>query len=513
MLGSCLAGALPSVAADGDLLWEFQTNGSIFASPAVSSSGSVFIASRDNGLYALSPSGSEIWRFQAADWIDSTPTLSHDEATVYVGSWDNALYAVDASNGVELWRFETGNLVVGSPSLDAWGNVFIGSSDGFLYSIDKDGGLRWSYFVGAEMDSSPAIDSAGRIFVGGMDGSLYAFSNTGEALWEFEIDQTQDPVDHRIKSSPTIGDDGTVYFGGGDGGLYAVSPEGDFLWKFQAEEAIDTGVALLSDGSLVFASHDGFVYCVDTEGVKLWESYVGDVFYSTPAIDDSDRIFVGCYLGSGVSSVSALDPAGELVLEYLVSDYVDASPVLDGDGRLLFGCYDGSVYAIEWTGDPGLSSWHRFGADNANRSLAREGLLPTLSQGFGEWLLELGYDVAATDPFSDEDGDGTPLVLEYALGTNPSRYDRAIIDERIESSVDGDALVREFDWISGDQGLTLQWERSEDLRQWQPVEEGAGGAPKVSDLESEEAFLKRRVEIPLGDGADSVFWRFRVADD
>ncbi len=49
--------------------------------------------------------------------IGSTPTLSADNATLYVGAHDGVVYAIDATNGTELWRFVTAGVIFASPAL------------------------------------------------------------------------------------------------------------------------------------------------------------------------------------------------------------------------------------------------------------------------------------------------------------------------------------------------------------------------------------------------------------
>src|SRR4051812_37985075 len=58
----------------------------------------VFAGSVDNGLYALrARDGAVIWRFETLGRVDSTPTIAGD--TVYFGSGDGALYALDIERG------------------------------------------------------------------------------------------------------------------------------------------------------------------------------------------------------------------------------------------------------------------------------------------------------------------------------------------------------------------------------------------------------------------------------
>ena len=53
---------------------------------------------------------------------------------MYVGSRDNRLYALDASTGDLLWRYETGGDVDSSPAVSG-GVVYVGSDDDHLYAI------------------------------------------------------------------------------------------------------------------------------------------------------------------------------------------------------------------------------------------------------------------------------------------------------------------------------------------------------------------------------------------
>jgi hypothetical protein len=64
------------------------------------------------------------------------------DGTVFVGSNDGYLYAVDADSGAQRWRAETGGSIFSSPTV-ADGTVYVGSCDGNLYAIhaSDDGAL------------------------------------------------------------------------------------------------------------------------------------------------------------------------------------------------------------------------------------------------------------------------------------------------------------------------------------------------------------------------------------
>jgi len=71
------------------------------------------------------------------------------------------------------WTFETGEAIVSSPAV-AGGTVYVGSSDNFLYAVDVESGkLRWKFDAHGNVGSSPAV-SGDTVFVVSMDGKLYA---------------------------------------------------------------------------------------------------------------------------------------------------------------------------------------------------------------------------------------------------------------------------------------------------------------------------------------------------
>jgi outer membrane protein assembly factor BamB len=72
------------------------------------------------------------------------------------------------------WVYPTG-LVLSSPAVSADDTVFIGSSDGNLYAIDgKSGQLRFAVAVGSAVNSSPAIGSDGAVYFSADDGNLWS---------------------------------------------------------------------------------------------------------------------------------------------------------------------------------------------------------------------------------------------------------------------------------------------------------------------------------------------------
>ena len=55
--------------------------------------------------------GAPIWEFETGGIVDSSPAIGSD-GTVYVGSHDKKLYAINGKTGDKLWEFETGGCVL-----------------------------------------------------------------------------------------------------------------------------------------------------------------------------------------------------------------------------------------------------------------------------------------------------------------------------------------------------------------------------------------------------------------
>lgn len=252
-----------------------------------------------------------LWKFQAGGGIISSPAIA--DGTVYFGSNDGYLYALDIVTGKEKWKFGTGSAVRSSPAV---GNkvVYIGSADGNLYAVaTKTGQEKWKFKTAGTIASSPAITD-GVVYIGSYDGHLYAVNiKTGEEKWKFKTgrgikssparaDVPPSPHDSPelnpfVYSSPAIAD-GVVYFGSGDRYLYAVDIQtGVEKWKFQSGDKIFSSPAV-ADGVVYFHSEE-YLYAVDSQtGQKKWVFEAPGEILRSPAITNG----VG-FIGSKLARV------------------------------------------------------------------------------------------------------------------------------------------------------------------------------------------------------------------
>lgn len=159
---------------------------------------------------------------QVQKWELKTPPVSTSlaigfDGTVYFGTDNKRVFAVNGQTGIARWDTELGGKILSTPVLTTDGVVIVGSEDRKVYGLDqRTGRKQWEFETGGSVSCTAAAAADGTVYIGSTDKKMYALdSRTGAKKWEF---MTLGPV----RSSPTIGEDGTVYFGSGDGKFYAV---------------------------------------------------------------------------------------------------------------------------------------------------------------------------------------------------------------------------------------------------------------------------------------------------
>jgi outer membrane protein assembly factor BamB/tRNA A-37 threonylcarbamoyl transferase component Bud32 len=273
-----------------------------------------------------------LWVFACEDEIRSTPALL--EGIVFVGAYDNNLYAIDAQTGKFKWKYATEGGLASSPCL--WEDrVFIGSEDRTLYCINgQSGRIVWTCPTQGCVRSSPRVEY-NHVFFGSDDRRLYAVNvQSGRVAWKFD---TEGPV----RSRPAVGDE-SIYFGGEDGSVYAVDIRGVLRWRFSTKRAVTSSPALY-ENTIYVGSSDHTVYALDVRsGWAVWRFRTSKAVISSPAVE-MGTVFVG----SVDNSVYALDArSGRQVWKFSTDNQVTSSPAVL-DGAVYLGSVDGNVYSLD----------------------------------------------------------------------------------------------------------------------------------------------------------------------
>jgi outer membrane protein assembly factor BamB len=256
-------------------LWNYATFGSVFSSPAVAN-GTVYVGSEDDNVTALNAAtGAYIWSYNTTSPVESSPAVAN--GIVYVGSDGDNVTALNAATGAYIWSYTTGAPVESSPAV-ANGMVYVGSNDTHVYALNAATGTQvWNYTTGGPVESSPAV-SGGIVYVGSDDDNVTALDETtGAYIWSYN---TTSPIGY---SSPAVAN-GTVYVCSTSGGVFALnasalpmSPTTRCIWNVYhgASPWLDSPAVF---GGVVYASGDGYTYALNAtnSGSLIWLYKTGD---------------------------------------------------------------------------------------------------------------------------------------------------------------------------------------------------------------------------------------------
>jgi outer membrane protein assembly factor BamB len=302
--------------------WKFPTGDRIVSSPVIQDK-TLYFGGDDGNVYAVdAETGRQIWKRATGGPVSSTPAVAN--GIVYVGSYDGKFYALDAHTGALKWKFATDgerrfeakglhgmqpknqtiadafDIFLSSPVI-AQNTVYFGSGDGNLYALDAaTGDLRWKFKTGDVVHASPAFAN-GVLFFGSWDSYLYAVdAKTGKEKWRFH--GGEDPLIHNqvgFQSSPAVVD-GVIYTGCRDAQLYALdAATGKEKWRFDnALSWVITSPAVVN-GKVFFATSDSALYhVVDAATGKSVLKKEGKAYmFSSPAVVN-DVVFIGVLNGT-----------------------------------------------------------------------------------------------------------------------------------------------------------------------------------------------------------------------
>jgi outer membrane protein assembly factor BamB len=263
-------------AENGSTLWSFETGSLISSSPSVADDGSIYFGGTDGFLYGLNSDGTLKWGIFVGGEMDSSVAIG-TSGELYVASSEGIVYSFDEF-GQELWSFEipeelgaTGReaLIVSSCMLSGSGELYVGCSNYFFYALDTiDGSMLWNFETSGEIDASPTMSIDGNILMSSRDGFVYSLNSEGGLVWKTDIGvnfYTSAVVDEvgRIYVSSYISE--TLSY------LNLLSPDGVILQQVAFPDIIDSSVSLSPEGILYLGAYDGNLYAFKN-GARLSNS-------------------------------------------------------------------------------------------------------------------------------------------------------------------------------------------------------------------------------------------------
>lgn len=305
-------------AADGTPRWVWPGTQAIDGQAALDVDSVFFLDTRYNLIALDRHSGGFRWRlplhneFLAGCSVPDNPTFNHRAArpllhdgTLYVGSSDGGLYAINPANGAVLWRHDARAPVYSGIGLHGKDTLLFGTMDGSVVMLDRHTRReKLRVRTGAGVVPTPVVVD-GHLLAGSRDYLLHAFDiSTGAPAWKFSYWFSW------IESTPALRD-GLLYLGGSDyARVSAIDPaSGHARWS-TVVHGLSWGTPLVTDrhvfagtvsqnlpGTLI-KHHAGLLKLDRATGAVLWRLDLPDApegrfagFSGGPALAD-DRIIV-----------------------------------------------------------------------------------------------------------------------------------------------------------------------------------------------------------------------------
>ncbi|MCP4713756.1 MAG: PQQ-like beta-propeller repeat protein, partial [Deltaproteobacteria bacterium] len=338
------------------------------ASPIIGSDGTVYIGSQDGCVYAVDPAEHEsICLFEAESPVEATPIIASD-GSLYFAALSGSVYGLKP-DGTQKWApLLLGDTIKATPALGQNGVLYVAVEDngGVLFAIDTEtGSVLWEFALGDIGYLTPAIDQFGNIYAGTMQGSLFSISVTGTLRWRHDAGES-------IVASPVISPDGTVYIATASA-LHAFDGfDGALRWTYEPEAMVEgepipgtlaSSPVLGPDGRIFFAGVEGDIHCIiekDGSVTQQWSQTldypllfgvkINALIFAAPLLDRNGVLYVRArqYTLEGDEQVVlyTLDvSSGEILGSFNEFEALDAAQASSQDTLLALGA-DATLYLV-----------------------------------------------------------------------------------------------------------------------------------------------------------------------
>lgn len=301
--------------------------------------------------------------------IKGSPVVK--DGRVYLGTWDNQLWALDSESGSVLWRNSTSGKITGTPAVSEQ-TVYVATESGTLHAFNaRTGAKEREVSIGSGTFGSPVVHER-RVFIGtgtgDQGGKVVAYEgDTLTKIWEFPVSGASGPngryfnqtvPDGQVEVTPAVYN-GQVLFGSTNQYFYSVSEQGigggktTLTWLFKATGSIRSSPAIDKTNSRVlFGAQDGKLYSVSlastgfsSSAAWTWQENAGvglpSQIQSSPAIAGGHAI-VGANNGN-IIAVSLT--AGTRTWARATEGQVVSSPAV-ANGLVLIGSSDRNIYML-----------------------------------------------------------------------------------------------------------------------------------------------------------------------
>lgn len=299
-------------------------------------------------VYAVNLSnGLEKWRFPLEGSNNTTfyatPELTQD-GQLLVGDYSNKLHSLNPSTGTENWVFTDATDRYISGALAFNDRIYAANNGHQLYALNPSGNLIWEFETEGPLWATPTTDdNCNCLYVPSMDHHMYAVdAETGTLKWQSES------FGGSIVGNPTMNEEGRIFFGTFASEVLALDAQtGGVVWRTPTTEWVWGGPQLYED-KLFVGDLGGNFYALDAgNGNIIWQKQLDGSITATPLIADNT-----IYIPTDTGNLYALDINGSNLWNKVFETKLQTTPVLSGDTILVAANGgDGLLYALETNGN------------------------------------------------------------------------------------------------------------------------------------------------------------------
>jgi outer membrane protein assembly factor BamB len=318
-----------------EVRWKVQVKRGI-ASTAAIVKGVVYVGSFDEHLYAFDlASGERKWKFKGGSF-KAPPSFF--EGAVYIGDEDGVFYCIDAAKGTKRWDVDIDATISGGANF-AGDLVVFGSHDSTLHALHRaDGKPAWKYKTKQGPVFGSALVADGQTFVAGCDSMLHIVDvKSGKGIAQVELSG-------QSGSTPTF-KDGKLYVPNMANQVQAVDlAKRQVVWTFEAEQSQPFNCsAAVTDKRVIVGGDEGAVFAIDAaKGTQVW------AFPTKKGRVESSPVVAGSrvYVGTTAGTLYVLDlNKGKEMQKLQLGKGITASPAV-AEGCLVIGTTDGILYCL-----------------------------------------------------------------------------------------------------------------------------------------------------------------------
>jgi hypothetical protein len=395
--------------------------------------------------------------------FSTPPLLAH--GALYLGRTDGKVLKLSKDTLVEQASFLGSGEISAGPVMGPAGQVLVGTSDGWLYSLNKDLGLRWQVNIGSAVKGVPAFSADGLYIVSADhlmafnpfsgaqrwtrnlganagDGSvalgygreLYMQTSGGKVFaygegWGFGILQITPQV---VKVGPRLNHMRVELLQEaepiGDRSAGIASESDASVVGILLQRSVDGGdwedLAILPDGTTVFTDtgvldNTSYAYRAQvlySDGKDSDFGYALNVIQSPPALPGTPTLVEVSVEGAEVLGLEWMSPAGDLVDAYHIQRSLNSG----GPYTVTHQTSGGTMTTLDTDLDPGTTYYYRVIAENEMGESDPSNVLSGTTRGQSlappeNAATDLDEEGKVTISW-DEGPAGATTVIEYGRG-------------------------------------------------------------------------------------------------